>query len=374
MSLKDNKQTNIELFLRAITENGINFASGVPDSLLADLSSSFDAIQEFEHLIAANEGLALSLGVGYYLGTKKRPLVYLQNSGLGNLINPYLSLAHKEVFDFPVLFLVGWRGEDPSSDEPQHRAQGSKTTYLLDLLDLPQLHLFEDSNIYTETSNFLNDLDYEEKSGAILVSKNTFKSGSNSDVGAGLIRKKAIEIIYKSLPKDTRFFATTGKTARELNEVNSLQKYHKCFFCIGGMGHVSSIALGYKISRPQEFVVCLDGDGSLLMHLGALASIGKHLPNRFIHIIFDNKVHESVGGQEIAFTQVDYLKLFQAFKYSQIYEVNSERKLEESIDQALQYGDLTAIIVKTKNYSEPGLSRPKDNPRVWKNHFIEHNL
>lgn len=370
MYQEDNNLSRIELFLEAFIECGISFAAGVPDSLLAELSQALDQSDDFHHVISANEGLALSLGIGHSLGEGRPSLIYLQNSGLGNIVNPYLSLAHRDVFNIPSVFVVGWRGQNPNSDEPQHKAQGLKTEKLLELLDLPTLVLKEESNIYKDTFDFLSKLILNDNSGAILVSKDTFLPLVRDEVGSGVTRKRAIEIIYNKAQKDTRFFATTGKTARELNEVNENLDLHKCFFSVGGMGHVSSIALGYKLSNPEVNVICLDGDGSLLMHLGTLASFGSLQPRGFTHIIFDNKVHESVGGQSIACTKIDYLNLFKAFNFSRIYEVSSESELEKIINILENKNELTAIIVKTKNYSDPNLTRPKGNPKQWKQKFI----
>lgn len=369
----DRSKTKIELFLDAFTDSGVYFASGVPDSLLAELSGALSEKTSFKHFIAANEGVALSLGIGHALATGERPLIYLQNSGLGNLVNPYLSLAHSDVFQIPSIFVIGWRGEYPDLDEPQHRAQGVKTLSLLGLLDLPVLHLNKDSDIYVETLKFISDLNFHDKSIAILVSKDTFNSKDIGMPNLGLVRKVTLETIYNQIPAGAKFFATTGKTARELYEVNLNNNRHSCFYTIGGMGHVSSIALGYKLAHSQSTVVCLDGDGSLLMHLGALSTIGLTQPDNFIHVIFDNKVHESVGGQPIAYQNLEYLSLFKAFNYPNVFEANTKEELENSLKLALQKKTLSAIVVKTMNYSHPNLTRPEGTPISLKKKFMGRN-
>ena len=367
MSQKDNSGE----FLKALELNDINFITGVPDSLLAALSSSFSLNQNFDYHISPNEGQALALAIGHHIATNKIPMIFLQNSGLGNLVNPLISLAHQEVYNIPFLLVIGWRGEISNQDEPQHRIQGRKTLDMLKILDLPTLILNEKSDVFQETSKFINELSKSKLSRAILVSKNTFgKDIAPKNIGTGLVRKNSIKIVYEFFHEDTTIFATTGKTSRELYEINEDLNKHNCFYTIGGMGLSSSIALGFKISGKSKNVICLDGDGALLMHLGSLAMIGALKPNHFIHIVFDNKVHESVGGQPISNVSIRYDDLFRSMGYSKIFNVASKVDLVNALTSSKNQEKLTAIIIETKNFSDEGLERPKGDPAEWKLNFM----
>jgi len=362
---------NLHEFLSALTSNGIDFACGVPDSLLSGLNKSLDSSINFKHLIASNEGQALSIGIGYNLRTGKTPMIYLQNSGLGNLVNPLLSIAHADIFNIPILLVIGWRGEFPNEDEPQHRVQGIKTRDTLNFLDIPYIHINKESEIYPNLNKFLKDSRIPGNIRAILVSKDTFIQNNTPDVDTdGLIREETIEFIYNFFTEESIFFATTGKTARELFTIHHEKNFHKCFYVIGGMGHASSIALGYSSFAQNKRVICLDGDGALLMQLGSIALIGDVEPKNFIHVLFDNKVHESVGGQRISNLGINYTKLFESVGYASVEVCSDITQLNDALQLSASNNGLNAIIIKTNQRSRKDLVRPHGNPALWKNQFL----
>ncbi|MEE8341733.1 MAG: phosphonopyruvate decarboxylase, partial [Candidatus Neomarinimicrobiota bacterium] len=299
-------------FFRLLADNTINFFTGVPDSLLKQLCLCIDDnVPNNRHVIAANEGNAIALATGYHLGTGELALVYMQNSGLGNAINPLLSLADPEVYSIPMLLLIGWRGEPGVKDEPQHVKQGKVQLDLMDSLKLP----------YTVISS--NDADWESKVAkgieisrsencpyAIIVKKSTFDryDGVEEQNETDLMRREvALEILLKYIPDDAVIVSTTGKTSREIFEIREKnnEPHFKDFLTVGSMGHCSSIALGLALTQPERKVICIDGDGAFLMHLGALANVAKIQPNNFYHILMNNYVHESVGGQESAIDSIN---------------------------------------------------------------------
>jgi phosphonopyruvate decarboxylase len=283
-------------------QHGISFYTGVPDSLLKYFlkyihdNSSYD-----DHIIAANEGLAIALASGYHFRTGKLPLVYLQNSGLGNIINPLTSLADKEMYAVPILLLIGWRGRPGTKDESQHVKMGRITIPLLDVLEVPYYLLDADENSsFKKITKAIDEAIIEQKPVALLVQEEIFEKYEGIvQPGQYLLeREETIKKIITHLKGDEAVICTTGKIGREFYEQNisANKKIKKYLLSVGAMGHANHIALGIKM-RSQEKVIVLDGDGALLMHMGALPTIAHNAINNFIHIVFNNGAHESVGGQ-----------------------------------------------------------------------------
>jgi phosphonopyruvate decarboxylase len=292
-----------ELFLR---NNSVEFITGVPDTLLNDfcLYVENNWLEE-KHVIAANEGNAVALAAGYHLISNTIPLVYMQNSGIGNAMNPLISLTHPSVYGIPMILLIGWRGEPGVKDHPQHTKQGQLTPVLMDDVDIPWKKLSNDIDEVEVSINWAASK-AKEISGpvALLVPKGVLERGEKSgfeDQPELMSREEAISCIVDTLPSDTIYVAATGRATRELYEVRRLrgEDHDNDFLNVGAMGHTSSIAAGIALAQKDRFVVCLDGDASAIMHMGAMAVIGqsKGLGN-LIHIVLNNGVHESVGGQK----------------------------------------------------------------------------
>ena len=305
---------NTKLFFQNLVENNIEFFTGVPDSLLNSICSYItDNVSSKKHIIAANEGNALALGIGYYLASGKLPLIYLQNSGLGNIVNPLLSLADPDVYSVPMLLMIGWRGEPNATDEPQHKKQGRVTLKLLEAMEVPYQVLSIDTSD-DQAKEIINKASKEALKNnapfAIVIKKNTFseyKIKKDKMVNSLLFREDAIKIIVDNLDDKDIVVSTTGFASRELFEYREKLKqgHNKDFLTVGGMGHANQIALGIAMQKPNRRVLCLDGDGSTLMHMGSLGISGNVECNNFKHIIFNNGAHDSVGGQPtVGYTQI----------------------------------------------------------------------
>jgi phosphonopyruvate decarboxylase len=363
-----------ELF-DALASNEIDFYAGVPDSLLGDFCAY---IEDFSlpkhHVITANEGNAIALAAGYYLSSGKVGVAYMQNSGLGNAINPLASLTDAEVYGIPVILMIGWRGEPDVSDEPQHIKQGRITPGLLELLDIPYWVIQPDSNIKEIISELLLKVSVTNAPVALLVKKDAFLKYSSQRkkiARSSLMREEALEKFLELVDRNDLVIATTGKTAREIYEIRGKKgEPQDDFLCVGSMGHASSLALGVSIANPQKRVVCFDGDGALLMHLGALPVIGSMGQNLFLHIVLNNYSHESVGGQPTVSTNMDFERLAEACGYSSYLSATSIEEIEE------QWGRLTwdkgpiLFEVKIDIGSRKNLGRPSATPRQAKELFI----
>jgi phosphonopyruvate decarboxylase len=281
---------------------GVTLFTGVPDSLLKEIGTVIDAtLPSSMHVPAPNEGAAVAVAAGHHLATGEVALVYLQNSGLGNAVNPLASLTSHDVYGIPVVLLVGWRGEPGKPDEPQHLHQGRITEELLGLLDVPVVRLFADSEDWERlVTSAVDESRAREAPVAILVSAGTFAPAPARSVdGDGSLRRaEAIEMILDAVPAG-RFVATTGYTARELAALRGARGEgdEADFLAVGSMGHAVAIALGVARGSPGTEVICLDGDGSVGMHLGSLAMMGRAAPENLGHVVLHNRVHESVGGQ-----------------------------------------------------------------------------
>lgn len=312
-------------FFALLRSHGTTFYTGVPDSLLKDFCAYItDKVPVTEHVISANEGTAMATAAGHYMATGKIACVYLQNSGLGNTVNPLLSLCSEKVYAIPTLILIGWRGEPGKKDEPQHTLQGALTPGLLSEMHVPYDILPD----YAEGAFEVLDKAYkhmhENKSPfALLVRKDTFekyKLQAAVEVFTGdsmLHREEILERILQVLPDDP-LITTTGFASRELFELREAlgQTHEKDFLTVGSMGHCSSIALGIALSQRDRQVLCVDGDGAALMHMGAFAIVGQSGLKNFKHILINNAVHDSVGGQPTRGNAIDFPAIAQACGYA----------------------------------------------------------
>ncbi len=356
-------------FYRLLADNNIEFFTGVPDSLLKQLCLCIDDnVPNDRHVIAANEGNAIALATGYHLGTNEMALVYMQNSGLGNAINPLLSLADPEVYSIPMVILIGWRGEPGVKDEPQHIKQGKVQLELLESLKLKYDIISPDETAWRpKVENGIKFAKSNNCPYVFLIKKGTFDkydSVLKSEIDASMTREETLEILLKYIPQDAVIVSTTGKTSREIFEIRARnnEPHFKDFLTVGSMGHCSSIALGIAIAQPQRKVVCIDGDGAFLMHLGALANVGKIQPTNFYHILMNNFVHESVGGQKTAIDSIDVTGVVKSLKYKNIKSINTVVDLSNSLNEYFNSDGPNFIEIQLKPGSRPDLGRPTIKP------------
>ncbi len=305
-----------------LKENGVTFFTGVPDSYLNGFCNYALANCGGRNVIAANEGNAIGIAAGHYLATKEIPLVYMQNSGQGNTVNPLASLADKDVYAVPMLLLVGWRGQgDTEPNHPQHKLQGEITPGLFDLLHIPYAVLSDSEEAFRRTIEDAVGYCTEHRTSYGLIAPKGVMAASekanNIDAVYPLSREEAIGIILDQMPEDTVYSATTGRATRELfflREKRGEGKEHD-FLNVGSMGHASSVALGIALARPERNVVVLDGDSAAIMHMGALTMVSKIDAPNLMHIVLNNGAHESVGGQPSAGQLIDFTSIAEACGY-----------------------------------------------------------
>ena len=365
-------------FFRLLSNNNVDFFTGVPDSLLKQLCLCIDDnVSNDRHIIAANEGNAIALATGYHLGTNKIAAVYMQNSGLGNAINPLLSLADPEVYSIPMILIIGWRGEPGVKDEPQHIKQGKVQLDLFDSMNLPyDIISADDTEWEQKVTKGINVAIAENRPYVFVVKKGTFENyGTVGDeVKTELMsREEALEILLKYIPNDAVIVSTTGKTSREIFEIreNNKEPHFKDFLTVGSMGHCSSIALGIALVQPHRKVVCIDGDGAFLMHMGSLAAIGKAQPSNFYHILMNNFVHESVGGQKTAIDAIDVKGIVKSAKYAGVSQIDNKSDLENGIENIFRVKGPQFLEIKLKPGSRTDLGRPTIKPINNKRNLIE---
>ena len=366
-----------EEFLNCLKKNNINFFTGVPDSLFSELCHTFQIKEKKRHILATNEGAALGMAIGYFLSTKKVPLVYLQNSGIGNIINPLLSLVDKKIFNIPIFFLIGWRGEiikkKQIKDEPQHKKQGAITTKLLKILNIKTQILHANSNFKKIIKNLKLYAEKNNKPVAILIRKNSFKKIKLDYKKINHIqctREIALKKIFQYIPKNMPKISTTGMLSRELYEINKRENCLKnTFMTIGGMGHAVSIASGIGLIKKKKKIICLDGDGSILMHLGSLANSAKI--KNLVHIVFNNFAHDSVGGQIPPSENIDFTKLAKNIGYFNSYKVKNLKNIKNKIQLALKTKKSTFIEIICEKGHRNDLSRPKKNAVYHKEIFMK---
>lgn len=332
-------------------KHGVNYFTGVPDSYLNGFCNYALANCGDRNVITANEGNAIALAAGHYLATKEIPLVYMQNSGEGNAVNPLASLADRDVYAIPMILLIGWRGQGNSEpNHPQHNLQGEITTSLLDILHIPYTVLEDDGAKFAETVE--KAVNYcQEKRGvyAFVAPKGIMADPdkpNNVDDKYPMSREEAIEVILDHMPENTIYSATTGRATRELfflREKRNETKAHD-FLNVGSMGHASSVALGIALSKPDRKVVALDGDSAAIMHMGAMTMVSKVSAPNFLHVVLNNGAHESVGGQPSAGHLLDWMKIAEACGYQTVgHPVTTKEELIEAINTLKDCGRASFI-------------------------------
>ena len=371
---------NVDYFFSSLKYSGVEFFSGVPDSLLKDICAYItDNTSSKNHIISANEGNAISIAIGYHLATKKVPLIYLQNSGLGNIINPLLSLADPDVYSIPMILLIGWRGEPGLNDEPQHIKQGKVTTDLLNVMKVPY-EVLSSETTSEEADQIVKKI--VRKAGnlntpyALLVKKRAFESYKlklDKYYERDLFREEAIAIIINGLNDDDIVVSTTGVASRELFEYREKksQSHEKDFLTVGGMGHASQIALGISLFKKNRTVFCIDGDGALIMHMGSLAVNADNAGSNFKHIIINNSAHDSVGGQPTVGDKIDITGLALSAGYFWAKKASSKDKIINLIQEMKEIKGPALLEIQVKKGFRKDLGRPTSSPKENKKSFMK---
>ncbi len=352
---------------------------GVPDSQLKALCNYLMdryGIDPEHHIVAANEGNCVAIAAGYHLATGKVPVVYLQNSGEGNIINPVVSLLNEKVYGIPMIFIVGWRGEPGVHDEPQHIYQGEVTLKLLEDMGIDSFVLRSDTaddEVEGVMASFREKLQ-AGKDVAFVISKGALTGAPEVEYKNDYLmtREEAIRHIVEVSGEDP-IVCTTGKASRELFEIreanNQSHKYD--FLTVGSMGHSSSIALGIALSKPNKRIWCIDGDGAALMHMGAMAVIGANNPKNLIHIVINNEAHESVGGVPTVAGQVNFVDIAKACGYQYAAAISTYSELNGELQKIKETGQLSFLELKCTKESRADLGRPTNSPIANKQIFTE---
>ena len=365
-------------FVECLQSNNIDFFTGVPDSLLKEFCACLEQVpQAGRHIISANEGGAVALALGYHLATGKIPLVYLQNSGLGNIINPLLSLADAEVYSVPLLLVIGWRGETGVHDEPQHKKQGRVMLSMLDAMEIPYSIVGPEVNAAeVALSDALTYVQRHSAPFALVIKKGTFSTftGEKRDtVSFELTREAAIQQVLEFLDERAVVVSTTGMASREVYEyrVKKGLGHEREFLTVGGMGHASQIALGVALQRPDRSVYCLDGDGALLMHMGALPIAGALKPENFKHIVLNNGAHDSVGGQPTVGLNIDILGIARACSYRLVLQAETPQELQACLKELQQSKGPCLLEIRIRRGARKDLGRPATTPVENKHAFMK---
>lgn len=360
-------------FWNILKNENLTFFTGVPDSTFKSFLSLINNEKNLTNLIASNECEAIALGAGYYLSTKKIPIIYMQNSGFGKTINPITSLTCKEVYSIPQILFIGWRGEPRKKDEPQHKLMGSCMLKLLESIKIPYMFLSEDLEESKKIIKLMKEKALETSGPvAIIIRKNIFKKILTEKKPSELMsREEAINKIVPCLPKNNLILSTTGKTSRELYEyrTHNNQK-HEDFYMVGAMGCTLSVGLSVALNAPEKEIIIFDGDGSTIMQLGSLISVGSYSPKNLSHFIFDNSAYDSTGGQPSLSKKIDFEKIGKGCKYKTVKTINCSKDLILTTKNLEKLSSPRLFIVKIKKGSRPDLGRPSTSPIENKVNFM----
>ena len=364
-------------FYELLEAGGVSFFTGVPDSTLKDFCAYVTQRAAPEnHIIAANEGGAVALACGHYLAAGQPAVVYMQNSGEGNAANPLVSLADTDVYSIPLLMLIGWRGEPGTKDEPQHIKQGKITLSLLDTIGIPY-KILPDTNEQAQrcVDDIFHVMRQNQTPAALIVKKETFEHyelPEEQNFSNYLMREEVIKMIIDRLGPNDIVVSTTGKTSREVYEYRDIVGGHNNdFLTVGSMGHCSQIALGIALAKPQRQVFCLDGDGSVIMHMGSLAITGTQKPKNYKHIIFNNGAHDSVGGQPTAGFSISLTKVARSCGYKMADLAVTRNEINAGL-RLLKSAEGPALLeIRVRKGARADLGRPKKSPKENKKRFME---
>lgn len=366
---------NPKHFVEELEKNNVNFFCGVPDSLLKHFCSFIENVGKERHVISANEGGAVATAAGHYLATGNIALAYMQNSGLGNSINPLVSITDPKVYGIPMILLIGWRGEEGLKDEPQHEKQGEITIPTLDSLGVNYEILTEhDSEMSEKIKKACNTAKRSSSPFAFIVRKGTFEPCENNKAEtSGISREEAITKVLEQIKPSDVIISTTGKLSRELFELKekSNSSHEQDFMMVGGMGHASSVALGIALSKPEKNVFCFDGDGASIMHLGSWGVIGQKAPKNFKHILFNNSVHDSVGGQPTAASNMNFTEIAKSCGYKKVFTSKTKEEISDKMSELVNSKGPSLLEIVIKPGARKDLGRPGTKPRDSKESFMK---
>ncbi|MGP1525830.1 MAG: phosphonopyruvate decarboxylase [Candidatus Cryptobacteroides sp.] len=369
---------NPEFFINKLEEKNINFYTGVPDSLLKNICAYItEHLPREKNIIAANEGGAMGIAAGYHLATGKIPVVYMQNSGEGNIINPLASLTDKEVYNIPVLLLIGWRGRPGVKDEPQHVKQGKVTTGLLNTMGINYTVLSKDEDMVArQIHDAVDFMKNTNECYAIIIEKGTFEDYKLQNEVCNdfsISREEAIRQVAMRLEDSACVVSTTGMISRELFEARTAwnQGHERDFLTVGSMGHASQIALGIALQKPERRIFCFDGDGASIMHMGNMAITASMKCKNYIHIVFNNGAHDSVGGQPTVGLEIDLCAVAKAVGYKSVYSVDNSMDLSDVLDVCINEDGPIFIQVCVKKGNRKDLGRPTTTPIQNKQAFMD---
>ena len=366
-------------FYDILKQNDIDFYAGVPDSLLKNLCAYItDHAEEKNNIIAANEGGAMGIAAGYHLATGRIPVVYMQNSGEGNTINPLASLTDKEVYNIPVLLIIGWRGMPGVHDEPQHVKQGKVTLSLLDTMGIKYEVLLKEEDVVAGQVRYaVNYIRETNEVYALIIEKDTFEkyqlANNDAHTELTLSREEAIQTVAAAIGEKDIIVSTTGMISRELFEYRTQmnQGHERDFLTVGSMGHASQIALGIALEKTDRRVWCFDGDGACIMHMGGMAIVASKNPGNYVHVVFNNGAHDSVGGQPTVGLSISLPDVARAVGYKKAYSVSSMESLQEILQQIQNAEGPLFLQICVKKGNRKDLGRPTTTPVENKKALME---
>lgn len=358
-----------QFFIKTLKDNGIDFFAGVPDSLLKNICAYMtDTLPREQNIIAANEGGAVGIAAGYHLATGRIACVYMQNSGEGNIINPLASLTDKEVYNIPVLLLIGWRGKPGEHDEPQHIKQGKITTGLLNTLGVDYTVLNKDENkAKAQIEHAVRHMTRTNEVYALVIEKDTFEAYALENAKDSLLtlsREEAIKTVASHMGDKDVAVSTTGMISRELFEHRTSmgESHERDFLTVGSMGHASQIALGIALEKKDRKIWCFDGDGATIMHMGNMAITASLAPRNYIHVVFNNGAHDSVGGQPTVGLDMDLCAAARSVGYMQTFSVRTAEELLAALDKVTTAEGPVLLQVCVRKGNRKDLGRPTTTP------------
>lgn len=358
-----------QFFYDTLASYGIDFYAGVPDSLLKNLCAYItDHADAAHNIIAANEGGAMGLAAGHYLATSQIPVVYMQNSGEGNIINPLASLTDPDVYNIPVLLIVGWRGKPGVHDEPQHVKQGKVTTGLLNVMGIDYTVLSKDEDkAVGQIKKAVAFMQTTKQCYALVIEKDTFDTYTLQKIEKNnltMSREEAIQTVAAALGDKDAIVSTTGMISRELFEYRTAmnQGHERDFLTVGSMGHASQIALGIALAKQDRKVWCFDGDGASIMHMGSMAIVAQKAPKNYIHVVFNNGAHDSVGGQPTVGLNINLPAVATAVGYKYVFSIESKDRFQDLLENLKKIEGPVFLEVKVKKGNRKDLGRPTTTP------------
>lgn len=367
----------VEKFVEGIKSMGIEMYAGIPDSTLRVLCDRLNKEKTIKHYTPADEGAAAALAMGEYLASGRIGCVYMQNSGIGNIINPLTSLAHSEVYGIPILFLIGWRGEPGKKDEPQHKFMGRITEKLLVDLEIGYSILDENTSerdfevILLLAKKYMAD----DRQYALLIKTDFFEAEEESHYvnRYSINREEAIRLILESADSRACFITTTGKISREAYEQSEIifGSHERIFMTVGGMGYASLVAVGIALYQKSRRIYCLDGDGAVLMHMGNMAFSGQLRLENLVHICLNNEAHESVGGMPTGVGSFSYAEMALKAGYQYAARVSTFDELKKELHLINKRRESIFLEICVRISSRKDLGRPRESPEENKDQFIK---